>query len=194
MPDAAIADRLDGIRWSSHALVQKWDDDQTNWVRTRTGIAVPSGDLMAAHIKPEVVEAAGNLLTTAGLTRLTSLLTGGGGQAVTATATRLGVGDGSTGAAIGDTDLSATAGATHRWFQVMDATYPSVAAGVLTAKATWSSSDGNFAWSEWGIDIGSPTVSAGATVNATLLNHKTGAALGTKSSGTWSLTATITIS
>ena len=39
------------------------------------------------------------------------------------------------------------------------------------------------------------TVTSGATVNATLLNHKTSAALGTKASGaTWAFTVTITLS
>jgi hypothetical protein len=181
-------------RWHAHALVQKWTDDQVAWVRTKTGILRPSGDLLAEYITPEVVEADGNLLTTAGLTRLTSLLTGGGGQAATSTATRLGVGDGSTGALVGDTDLSAASGSTHRYFQVMDATYPSVSGGTITCKSTYDSSTANFNWAEWGIDVGSPTVSAGTTVNACLLNHKTSAALGTKSGGTWSLTASISIS
>ncbi len=187
--------RHDGIRWQAHATVAKWDDDQVAYVTRESGVLAPSGDLLAAHVRPyETVESPGNLLTTAGLTRLTALLTATGStQALTNTATRLGVGDGSGTAAVGDTDLSASSGSTHRWFQVMDATYPSVSAGVLTAKATWSSSDGNFQWAEWGIDVGTPTVSASATVAACLLNHKTGAALGTKSTGTWSLTVTLTV-
>jgi hypothetical protein len=185
----------DRVTWVAHARVDKWTDEQVAWVATKTGIRVPSGDVLAVHVKPaEVTETPGNLLTTAGLTRLTSLLTAGGGQALTNTATRLGVGDGTGTAAVGDTDLSASAGSSHRYFQVMDATYPSVSAGVLTAKATFDSSTANFAWNEWGLDVGSPTVSAGTTVNATLFNHKTSAALGTKSTGTWSLTVSVTIS
>lgn len=187
--------RTDTITWQAHARVEKWDDEQVAWVKRVTGVAAPAGGLLAAHVAPyEVVDAPGNLLTTAGLTRLTSLLAGGGGQAVTNTAARLGVGDGSTTAVVGDTDLSAASGSTHRYFQVMDATYPQVAAGVVTVKATYDGSTANFVWSEWGIDIGTPTVSGGTTVNATLLNHKSGAALGTKTTGTWALTATITIS
>lgn len=185
--------RADIIRWHAHALVEKWTDEQVAWVRTRTGILTPSGDLLRQFIKPVTVEVDGNLLVTAGLTRLTSVLTGGGGQAATNKATRLGVGDGSGTAAVGDTDLSASAGATHRYFQVMDATYPSTSAGVITFKATYDSSTANFAWSEWGIDIGTPTVSGGTTVGACLLNHKTSAGLGTKSGGTWVLTSTITV-
>jgi hypothetical protein len=183
--------------WHAHATVEKWDVEQTEWVSRRSGLRAPR----AAHferlrVRPfEVVECDGNLLTTAGLTRLMSLLNGAGGQAMTNTATRLGTGNGAGTAAVGDTDLSASAGAANRWFQIMDATFPSVASNVLTAKSTFASADGNYAWNEWGMDIGTPTVTSAATVNATLVNHKTSAALGTKASGSsWALTATITIS
>jgi hypothetical protein len=77
----------------------------------------------------------------------------------------------------------------------MDATYPSVSAGVITFKSTFASADGNFAWNEWGIDVATATVASGTTVGACLLNHKTSAALGTKASGSsWAFTATITLS
>jgi hypothetical protein len=187
--------RLDGIRWQAHARVEKWDGDQVAYVTRETGVVAPSGDLLAAHVAPyETIETPGNILTTAGLTRQTSLLTGGGTQALTATATRLGVGNGSTATTIGDTDLSAAAGSANRWFMPMDATYPSVAGAVITAKATWGASDGNFVWSEWAIDVGAPTVVAGATVNACMFNRKV-AANGTKvNPAVWALTISITFS
>jgi len=76
----------------------------------------------------------------------------------------------------------------------MDATYPSVSAGVLTARATFGASDGNFAWQEWGMDVGTPTVTSGTTVNANFFNHKI-VSLGTKANpAVWALTVTITIS
>ncbi len=191
---ADVLDRVDGLKWSAHARVEKYDDDQVDWVRRRSGILAPNGDQLAAHVRPyEVTEAPGNLLTTAGLGRLTSLLIAGGGQGATNTATRLGVGDGSTAAAIGDTDLAASSGSTHRYFQVMDATYPQQSGGVVTFKATYDTSTANFQWSEWGTDIGTPTVSGGTTVAALMLNRKV-ASLGTKVSGSWVLTTTITIS
>lgn len=191
-----IADTLkgDSLKWTARAKVEKYDDDQVDWVRRRSGILAPTGDQLAAHVRPyEITEELHNLLTTAGLGRITSLIIGGGGQAATATAARLGVGDGSTAAAIGDTDLSASSGTSHRYFQVMDATYPQQSAGVMTFKATYDTSTANFQWSEWGIDIGTPTVTGGATVSAVLLNRKV-ASLGTKVSGSWVLTTTITIS
>ncbi len=189
-----LLERGDTARWAAHATVQKWDDEQVLWAQRKSGLLTLDGDQLLALVAPyETIESPGNLLTTAGLGRLTSLLIAGGGQGATNTATRLGVGDGSTAAAIGDTDLAASSGSSHRYFQVMDATYPQQSGGVVTFKATYDTSTANFQWSEWGIDVGTPTVSGGTTVAALLLNRKV-ASLGTKVSGSWALTTTITIS
>jgi hypothetical protein len=80
---------------------------------------------------------------------------------------------------VGDTDLGAAAGSSNRWFQIMDATYPSASAAVVTLKSSFATGDENYAWNEWGLDIELPPCSS-ATVGACLFNHKTGAALGTK--------------
>lgn len=201
----------EGLTWRPVAHVDKWDQDQADWVAERmqrrlserVAHRLLGRDLrapQAAHfaklgVKPYAEAfSAGNLLTTAGLARLMSLLTAGGGQALVNTSTRLGVGNGAGTAAIGDTDLSASAGAANRQFYVMDATFPSFASGVLTAKSTFASADANFAWNEWGLDVGAPTVANGTTVAALLFNHKTSAALGTKTTGSWALTVTVTIS
>lgn len=187
----------DQLQWKAHAHVDKYDADQTEWVKKYSGLLAPSASIFEGlGVKPsEVVDKADNLLTTAGLTRIVSLIVAAGGQAPTNTAARIGTGNGVGTAAVGDTDLSASAGSTNRWFNVMDATFPTIAAAVATFKSTFASADGNYTWNEWGIDIGAPTVTAAATVNATLLNHKTSAALGTKASGsTWAFTVTITFS
>lgn len=185
----------DSIRWRPVATVEKYDDDQVAWVARKTGVLVPDGALLGSLVKPyETVESVGNLLTTAGLNLITSLIIGAGGQAATNTAARIGTGNSSTAAAVGQTDLQAAAGAANRWFQVMDATYPTQANGVITFRSTFASADGNYTWSEWGVDIGTPTVTSSAVVNALLLNRKV-EALGTKASGSsWVLTATITLS
>jgi hypothetical protein len=60
-------------------------------------------------------------------------------------------------------------------------------------KATFATGDGNFVWAEVASDIGTATVTSGNTVNATMLNRFV-QALGTKASGSWVLTETITIS
>lgn len=198
--DAARADvelaTAESLRWRPVAVVEKFTADHAAYVTSRLDLRrAPSGDELARYCRPDAVAGSiGNLLTTAGLTRLTSLLTAAGGQALTNTATRLGVGNSTTAETVAQTDLQAAAGAANRQFKIMDATYPSTSAGVVTAKSTFATSDANFAWQEWGLDIGTPTVSDGTTVNATLFNRKV-ASLGTKTSaGTWALTVTITIS
>lgn len=184
------------ITWRAHLRVDQYDADQVQWVRVRTGLLEPVGATFEGlRIAPSrVAEIAENLLTTAGLTRIMSLIIAGGGQAATATSARIGTGNGAGTAAVGDTNLSAAAGSANRWFQVMDASYPAAAGATITLRSSFGTSDGNYAWNEWGIDIGTPTVTSGNTVNATLLNHKTSAALGTKASGgTWVATATLTL-
>jgi hypothetical protein len=185
----------DSIRWSPVATVEKYDDDQTEWVARKSGIVSPRGAHFEAHgVKPyETIVAPGNLLTTAGLQRLTNLMIAAGGQGATNTATRLGVGNSATAAAVGQTDLQASAGSSNRQFQVMDATFPTAVSGVLTFKSTFATGEANFVWNEWAVDIGTPTVSAGTTVAALMLNRAV-QSLGTKVSGSWVLTTTITIS
>jgi hypothetical protein len=187
---------IDTLKWTGCLTVEKFDAKQTLEAIERTGLTAPSSDdFVRLGIAPrEVVESGPNLLTTAGLTRICSLILGAGGQAATATSARIGVGDGSTAATVGDVDLSAASGSTHRWFQVMDSSYPSASGAVMTFKSTFATGDGNFAWNEWTIDIGTPTVSSGNTVSATMLNRKV-AANGTKASGSsWVATATVTLS
>jgi hypothetical protein len=184
----------DSIRWRPTIRVEKYDDETVARVAHNARMAVPDGLTLARFGKPfDVVEAAGNLLTTAGLNRLTSLLIAAGGQGLTNTASRLGVGNSATAETVGQTDLQAAAGSANRWFQIMDATFPTQANGVVTLKSTFATGDGNFVWAEWCADIGTPTVASANTVNANMLNRKV-QALGTKASGSWVLTATITIS
>jgi hypothetical protein len=126
------------------------------------------------------------------LGRIATLVTAGTGNLISTTTARVGVGNGAGTAVIGDTDLSAAAGSTNRWFNLCTVTIPS---NVWTFSSTFASADGNFAWNEFGIDIGTATVTASNTVNAVLLNHKTSIAQGTKAAGqVWTATATITIS
>src|SRR5664279_2316028 len=124
--------------------VERWDDDQTRWAQERSGLLTPAAAAFhALNVRPySTSRVDGNLLTTAGLTRITALLTAGAGQGVVTTSTRLGTGDGAGSAVVGDTDLGAAAGSSHRWYQIMDSTYPQVAAGVLTVKSTFASADG----------------------------------------------------
>ena len=100
----------DAAMWRVQARVDKREWGRDPLARTRSG-PLRAAVFAELGVSPdEVVERPGNLLVTAGLTRLMSLLNGAGGQAVTNTATRLGTGNGAGSAAVGDTDLGAAAG------------------------------------------------------------------------------------
>lgn len=173
---AAVTAFDESPKWHAHLTIHKYADDAA----------------YKAGTPFEITETDGNLVTTAGWGRITTLINAGTGNLITTTTARIGAGNASTAAAITDTDLAASAGSSNRYFMTSTVTVPSSA--VIQAVAVFGSADGNFAWAEWGIDIGTATVSAGTTVNAVLLNRKV-ASNGTKASGqTWTATATITFS
>lgn len=195
--------RHEPVRWVSAGIVEKWDRDQT----ARAMAAYKGGkarleraDLYALVGPPALIteDPPSNILVNNGINRLLNLLIGTGsiGNYANGTA-RIGVGNGSSVAST-DTDLSAAAGSSNRYFQPCAGSYPSVSGQTLTAQATFGTGDGNFAWSEWGIDggggSGGTTVGTNGASNSALLNHKA-ATLGTKASGsTWTLTVTIVVS
>lgn len=93
----------------------------------------------------------------------------------------LGVGDSTDAFDAADTDLQAP---TNKDRQPMEATYPSRVTTVLTARAVWGTTEGNFAWEEWGF--------FNASTAAQMFSRKV-EALGTKTSAaSWQLTTTHT--
>src|SRR3982751_4975608 len=102
------------LTWHVAWDVDKYDEDTVERLTRKLGRTPQGADFEAAGLEPyEVGHVERNLLTTAGLTRLTSLFTAGGGQALTNTSGRIGVGNGVGTAAVGDTDMSAAAGAAN---------------------------------------------------------------------------------
>lgn len=182
--------------------VDRWDAEQTAWAQNRIGelLQPTDADFRRLGVRAyETTEHAGNVICTAGWTRMLNLLTAQGAvQAYDATHTRIGAGDGTVTAGGGsvpavaaDTDLAAVAGSTHRWFQLVGGvgTVGGTVPKTLVIVATFGTADGNFAWNEFGIDQGT---ASGNTVTAALLNHATSIAQGTKASGqTWTATATL---
>ncbi len=88
----------------------------------------------------------------------------------------LGVGDSTTAFAAAQTDLQA---ATNKLRKGMEATFPSVAVNVISFKSSFATGEANWVWNEWGI--------FNAASGVTMLSRKV-EALGTKASGTWTLT------
>ena len=189
----------DTARWTCVTDFDKWDADQTAWVVARTGLAQPQAAVFDAlgvtPVEHVHMPAPANRLVTVGLNALTARLATAA-QVWDNTHVGLAVGDSATADAVGDTDMVA---ATNKYYQAMDATFPTQANGVLTFKATYGPGIAEWAWNEYGatVNTGTATVMAGATTknaNYTLLNRKAPAALGTKGAGTtWAFTMTITI-
>lgn len=143
----------------------------------------------------EVIESEGNLLMYGGASCLWECLIGNGTGTAAQTLTffnngnaYIGVGDSTTTAAATQTDLQAS---TNKLRKAMDATYPTHTDGVvsgaatITFRATFGTSDANFAWQEWAIFNGSS--------GGRMLNRKV-ESWGTKVAGTsWTFTVTITL-
>lgn len=174
----------DGIRWRAQSILEVFPPGaDVDEYRSKYGKDEGERRFHADHgpVSREVVD--GNLLMTAGATALWTKLIGGAGTVFDATNAYIGVGDSSTAENAAHTDLQA---ATNKYRQVQDGTYPQVSGNQVTFKVTVGTSNGNFAWEEWGV------FNAGAA--GTMLNRKV-ASLGTKTSAaSWAFTVNLTLS
>ena len=122
-------------------------------------------------------------LTTAGRNHITVCLINDGSPTFFDNSNSyLAVGDSTTAFAVGQTDLQAV---TNKIRKGMDTSYPTRTDNQLTFKATYSTSEANFVWNEWGI--------FNASTSGVMLNRKV-ESLGEKTSyATWVFTVTLTI-
>jgi hypothetical protein len=195
---------MDGGRETATLLVEKFDLDMTRWAQRRLGVprrvTIPRSTFRRLKIRPfETVEAAGNLMTTAGWGQLFKSILGGSPTLFSATVGRIGIGSGSVAAVSTDTALgsiSTNGGLTgNNWVLCgvapTDSTAATPCTSVFTASFGTSAAVGE--WNEWAIDQG--TASAGPTVTATapMMNHAVPGVgvIGTKGSATWTATATL---
>jgi hypothetical protein len=195
----------DGIQWHAAVLVEKFSQDQVAYAARKSGLAEPPAAVLRALCGiPEdgTADRDGNVLVTVGLNNMTQLIIGSGGISMTQAHTIAGVGNSSANnAAAGDTAL-ATDNTANAYYQNVDGgSNPSQSNGVITAVATFGSGNANYAWNEWCLAVTSGSITPGTHLSATaspsptMINHKMYASgLGTKSSGAWALTATITLS
>lgn len=86
-------------------------------------------------------------LTNAGRDFIAGMITGTG-TAFSNANMKIGVGDTATAFAVTQTDLAAP---TNKLRKAVDATFPTVAANVITTQATFASAEANWAWNEWAI-------------------------------------------
>jgi len=144
----------------------------------------------------ECTEVVGNLLLNEGIQRLqdltmvTALLTN---QTATncwgSTGAFLGVGTSNTAEAATQTDLQAGG-----FYKAMNSTFPSRSGQTVSFVSDFTGTEANQVWAEWSVSAAATGASgAGFTTGTTNLQRKV-AALGTKASGTWTLTAQVTFS
>jgi hypothetical protein len=186
-PAAPAADRpplkLDGAQVQVRLQVDKFHADIGPY-EAQYGREEGLRRFLDDHRPYETDEAGGNLLMTLGADFIIDqLITGGTTGIFNGTNTHLGVGDSTTAAAAGQTDLQA---ATNKFRKVVSGA-PSHTDGTNSVQwvAAFATGEANFAWAEWGI--------FNASSSGLMLSRKV-EALGTKASGTWTLTVTWSIS
>lgn len=176
-------------RWQVAWKVEKFNTP------LKRGLIVPEGYVNGVF-RPDLINATpqavisgeGNLLVTSGISALWSSLTGLASVTAFSNANAMiGVGNGTTAASVGQTDLQGAS----KLRKAMSATFPSLSGAVLTFKSQFITSEANYAWEEWAVFNVSGSAAA---LPAAMLNRRV-VSLGTKtSSATWDLTCSITLS
>jgi hypothetical protein len=188
--------QTDSMKWWPRVTVQKWNPETVREITAFLGHEPNSMELMALTGAPdEITEGEGNALTTAGLQRVTSLITSNTPKPFSNTYGMAGVGDSSAAFAVGQTTLQGTS-----FYVGLNASMPvqPTVAGAISATADFSGTQANYIWNEWCWAIATTTPVA----NATFATATTGGVmlnraiqnLGTKASGAvWTLSAQVTI-
>lgn len=124
-----------------------------------------------------------NLFLNVGINRIWDLVTGASSATYTNAEAQIGIGDSSTAASAGQTDLQA---ATNKTWKAMDATYPqSGSSQQCVFRSTFATGDANYAWQEFAV----------RRSTGTLLINRGVSSMGTKTSaGTWVATVTLSLS
>ncbi len=175
--------KRDRANWEVRGDVTKYTDEQLAHAARSLGIdvdEVTSATMRELAIEPDAVEEfEGNLLLLEGVAEMWDLIIGATADAFSNANARLGVGNSGTAAADTDTDLLGAS----TLYKAMNATYPKRVASVMDFQADFTTGEANFAWLEWSVDNG----------NSQNMNRKV-VNLGTKVSGLWTLTVSITLS
>lgn len=168
------------VRVMAHATVEKRDeryDEYVAMLRDRGRTLAEAQARAAREIVPyEVVVGDYNAMVDNGINALLLLLVGGGGTAFNNANAYLGVGDSNTAWNTTQTDLVA---ASNKVRSAMKATYPTTGTKKQTFASDFTSGQANWVWNEWAV--------FNAAAAGTMLSRKV-ESLGTKSSGTWTLT------
>jgi hypothetical protein len=187
---------VDGLRFQTLWRCEKWSEDACEFVRKKLDLrGAVSSVLLERYVGMpdiDVVEVPGNLGLNEGIDRLLDLLIGAGGTAFNNANAFIGVGDTNTAAAASQTELQATQNAANRFYKAMNATFPVRTAESVEWKSDFTTSEANFVWAEWTIAAGATTASGGGFLVGTINLNRKVQALGTKTTGTWTMSGTVT--
>lgn len=175
----------DSIKYRADWKVAKFNDPDGKIAEAlRKGMSLPEAADEFDQV-PIIERMAANVALNEGLGELIDLLCGlGAPTAYSHDNAYIGVGDSTTVAGAAQTGLQA---ATNKAYMPMDTSYPARTSQTATWRATFGTSDGNFAWEEF-------TVINAATDAGKNLNRKV-ESKGTKASGeTWTVELSIVFS
>jgi len=159
------------VAWEVHWRVEKF-------------LSKTLDDALSSGEKPyEVCTDVQNIILDTGANEMLKLIGGvSGATAFSAANAKIYVGSDSTAEAASQTGVIAV---TNKAYAAMDSGYPTVSGRTIVFRASFDDSTANFAWNEAAITNGS---GAGAIA----MNRKV-SALGTKTTGTWTLQLTISL-
>lgn len=175
------------VKAMCRATLEKRTEDYDVWMAElmERGLSVAEAAAKAKRdVRPyEIVEGDYNAMVDIGIGYALDCLKGGATAHYDNTNARLGVGDSATAWGTTQTDLQA---ATNKLRKGMNATYPTTGTKKLTFQSDFTTGEANWVWNEWGIF----NAASGAT---SMLSRKV-ENLGTKASGTWTLSADFSFS
>lgn len=177
---------IDKVSWKAKWRIDKFKD-LTDEIAKALQAGMPVQEAISLYAKAFVCteEFDANIALNEGLQELIDIICGLGTPTKWDNSNaRLGVGDSNTAESATQTGLQA---ATNKTFKAMDATYPQRSNQTAEWRATFGSTDANYAWEEY-------TVVNAADDSGKNLNRKV-SSKGTKASGeTWVLSLQITFS
>lgn len=160
--------REDNARWKCETTILKYHEDISPYRRREKEFY--------ETFKPyEKRVIHGNILLNMGIREMWKLICGFPADVYDNSATRIGIGDGTTEEDAAQTSLQGTNTAFHG----MGTDYPSLMNQMMVFRSNFGTDEANFAWEEWVVDNG-----------ITSLNRKV-ESLGTKSGGTWVIAVAI---
>jgi len=191
--------RIESGHVYTETLITKHSAEAEAYLKERLGRDPVLADYERYRITPdEVMEGPqpGNLLLNVGINQLWTECGPTGVQPWNSTHGAIGVGDSTTAAAAGQTDLQAV---TNKYYQAWAGNPTTGASQAIVFQSTFATGNGNFAWNEYGVVVPNTatTYTSGTTKQASyvMLNRKAGSGLlGTKTSAqSWTFTVTMTL-